>query len=111
MKAHKKTFFGVAFLVLILLVVVLSVVVPKKYAAYRLQKSYYPMAGEVTILDKSTSEGNHYIVIEDPRGDRFTLSCSERDYDTVNVGDKVDCERHESTVTYEGTVHKIEPIT
>ena len=69
----------------------------------------YVVLGAVQ-LTVSESEGGHYIVIEDPRGDRFTLSCSKRDYDMVNVGDRADCERYESIVTYEGTVHKIEPI-
>lgn len=100
MKTYKK----------VLLVVVLLIVVGGGYAAYRMhnvQKSYYPMAGEVTIIDKSQSGDEHYIVIEEATGEQFTLSCSASDYDGVNVGDKVNCERSQSIVTHKGEVHKI----
>ncbi len=103
MKTYKKVF----------LVVALLVVVGGGYAAYRMhnvQKSYYPMAGEVTIIDKSESGDAHYIVIEEATGEQFTLSCSESDYNKVNVGDKVNCERSQSIVTHKGEVHKIKPL-
>lgn len=80
MKTYKK----------VLLIVALLLVVGGGYATYRIynvQKSYYPMAGEVTIIDKSQSGNEHYIVIEEATGEQFTLSCSASDYDGVNVGD------------------------
>lgn len=67
----------------VLMVVAILVVIGGYYAAYQVhqQKSYYPMAGEVTIIDKSESGTDHYIVLEEATGERFTLSCSENDYD------------------------------
>lgn len=103
MKAYKK----------VLLVVALLILVGGGYAAYQMhnvQKSYYPMAGEVTIIDKSQSGDERYIVIEETTGEQFTLSCSASDYDGVNVGDKVNCERSQSIVTHKGEVHKIKPL-
>lgn len=103
MKIYKK----------VLLIVALLLVVGGGYATYRIynvQKSYYPMAGEVTIIDKSQSGNEHYIVIEEATGEQFTLSCSASDYDGVNVGDKVNCERSQSIMTHKGEVHKIKPL-
>lgn len=97
----------------VLLVVALLAVVGGGYTAYRMynvQKSYYPMAGEVAIIDKFESGDEHYIVIEEATGERFTLSCSESDYNKVNRGDKVNCERNQSIVTQKGEVHRIKQI-
>ena len=108
MKSHNTML-----LVAALLVVVVAVV-GGSYAAYRVyyvQKSYYPMAGEVTIIDKSESRDDHYIVIQEATGEQFTLSCSESDYEQVKIGDTVNCERNQSIVTHKGEVHKIETIS
>ena len=94
----------------LLLAAVLVVVVGGCYAAYRVhqvQTSYYAMAGEVTVMDKFVSGADHYIVIEEATQQQFTLSCSQDDYDRVNVGDRINCERYQSIVTYQGKVHKI----
>jgi hypothetical protein len=96
-----------------LLVVALLIVVGGGYAAYRMhnvQKSDYPMAGEVTIMDKFESGDEHYIVMEESTGEQFTLSCSASDYDAVDVGDQVNCERSQSIVTHKGKVHTIKPL-
>lgn len=99
MKAYKK----------LLWAVVLVVVVGGFYIVY--QKSYYPMAGEVTIIDKSESGVDYYIVIEEATGEQFTLLCSKSDYNQVSVGDTINCERNQSIVTHKGNVHKIKPIS
>lgn len=69
------------------------------------------MAGEVTIIDKSESGNDHYIVIEETTGEQFTLSCSKSDYVKVSVGDLVNCEHNQSVVTHKGEVHKVKPIS
>ena len=74
------------------------------YAAF-VKISYYPMGGEVTIVDKFQSGDNYYIVIE--AGKEFTLRCPESEYDKVNAGDMVYCERDQSIVTHKGEVHRI----
>lgn len=97
----------------ILLAAALVLAVGGGCAAHRIhsvQKSYYPMAGEVTIADKSESGDEHYIVIDDATGEQFTLSCSAREYASVQIGDTVNCERHQSIVTHKGEVHKITPL-
>ena len=75
------------------------------YAAF-VKISYYPMGGEVTIVDKFQSGDNYYIVIE--AGKEFTLLCPKSEYDKVNAGDEVYCERDQSIVTHKGEVHRIE---
>lgn len=100
MKIYKK----------LLLAAALVAVVGGCYAAYQVhqdQKSYYPMAGEVTIIDKFESGPDHYIVIEEATEQQFTLSCSKDDYGQVKIGDRVNCERYQSIVTHQGEVHKI----
>ena len=100
MKTYKK----------LLIAAVIVVVAVGLYIAYQ-QKSYYPMAGEVTIIDKSKSGFDYFIVIEDTRGEQFTLSCNENDYNQVSIGETINCERNESIVTHKGEVHKIKPIS
>ena len=84
------------------------------YAAYQMcyiAKSYYPMGGEVTAIDKFKSGENYFIVIEEATGEIFTLFCDKSDYDKVNAGDKINCERDQSIVTHKGKVHRINAIT
>ncbi len=100
MKSYKK----------VLLIGVLFIVIVGGLVAYRacyVQKSYYPMGGEVTIVGKSRSGSRYYIVIDEGTGEQFTLSCGGSDYNKVDVGDTVDCERSQSIVTHRGEVHKV----
>ena len=60
------------------------------YAAF-VKISYYPMGG-----------------VEEATGTEFTLLCPESEYDKVNAGDEVYCERDQSIVTHKGEVHRIE---
>ena len=87
MKTHKKLLIAVTFVVVVGVFYI-------GYRVYEVQKSYYPMAGEITIIDKSESGSHYYIVIEEATGEQFTLSCSESDYDQVSIGDMVNCERN-----------------
>ena len=70
--------------------------------------SYYPMGGEVTTVDKYQSGDKYYIVVEEATGTEFTLLCPKSEYDKVNAGDTVYCERDQSIVTHKGEVHRIE---
>ncbi len=74
------------------------------YAAF-VKISYYPMGGEVTIVDKFQSGDNYYIVIE--TGKEFTLRCPKSEYDKVSAGDEVYCERDQSIVTHKGKLYRI----
>ena len=78
--------------------------------------SYYPMGGEVTILAKQADNYGYYITVEQGKpGDagwgQFELNCTQEQYEAVDVGDVVECERKQSIVTYSGTVHKIYRIS
>ena len=64
------------------------------YAAF-VKISYYPMGGKVTTVEEAT-------------GTEFTLLCPKSEYDKVNAGDMVYCERDQSIVTHKGEVHRIE---
>ena len=77
------------------------------YAAF-VKISYYPMGGKVTTVDKYQSGDKYYIVVEEATGTEFTLLCPKSEYDKVNAGDTVYCERYQSIVTHKGEVHRIE---
>lgn len=95
----------------VLVVVALLVIVGGCYIAHQVhqvQESYYPMAGNVTVIGKYESGSDYYIVIEEETGEQFTLSCDINGYNQVIIGDIVNCERSQSIVTHKGEVHKIE---
>lgn len=104
MKLHKKVLIGV-----VALLAVSGICIAQHI--YRVQNSYYPMGGEVTVVEKYESRPKYYLVIEEPTGEQFTLLCSEEDYNQVNIGDVINCERHQSVMTHKGEVHKIKEIT
>ena len=87
------------------------------YHNYRVEHSYYAMGGKVVVADKQMSGSQHYIVIKETVGllqqedYYFTLSCTKEQYDQVNVGDTVYCERFQSAITYKGSINKIEVIS
>lgn len=75
-------------------------------------KSYYPMGGEVTIVAKEAQNHDYTITIEqgiagDAGWGQFILKCTKEQYDFVEVGDVVKCERDQSALTHKGTVHSI----
>ena len=77
------------------------------------QQSFYPMGGEVTIIDKFETEDGFFLTIKEGGASQaeFDLSCTQEQYNAVEVGDLANCERYESIRTYTGTIHKIEPIS
>ena len=87
------------------------------YHNYRAEHSYYAMGGKVVVADKQMSGSQHYIVIKETidalqqKDYYYTLSCTKEQYDQVNVGDTVYCERFQSAVTYKGSINKIEVIS
>lgn len=76
---------------------------------FLVERSYYPMGGEVAVIDKTATSTQYHIVIrETPNSEQFTLKCSKEDYDNVALGDIIDCNRMQSVLTHKGTVHSIE---
>lgn len=79
---------------------------------FAINRSYYPMGGEVTVISKQASDNRYYITVEQGEpGDRgrgqFELECTQEQYQAVNVGDVIECDRTQSTVTHKGKIHKI----
>ena len=74
------------------------------------------MGSEVVVADKQMSGSQHYIVIKETVGllqqedYYFTLSCTKEQYDQVKIGDTINCDRYQSSITYKGEVHGIEVI-
>lgn len=108
MKTYKKIFLVIAVMVV---VIVGSFNFYNVYWGRQDRRTYYPMGGEVIVIDKVESGSDYYIVIEESPGEQFVLSCTKSDYDLVSVGDKVNCERYQNIVTRKGEVHKIKPIS
>lgn len=88
-----------------------------RYHNYRVEHSYYAMGGKVVVADKQMSGSQHYIVIKETidalqREDYyFTLSCTKEQYDQVKIGDTINCDRSQSSITYKGEVYGIEVIS
>ena len=75
-----------------------------------IQRSYYPMDGEVRIISKEQSNG-FAVTIEQGFRDgqkqgQFYLRCTEEQFDSVEIGGIVDCSRTQSALTHRGTVHR-----
>ena len=77
------------------------------------QQSFYPMGGEVTVIDKFETEDGFFLTIKEDGASQaeFDLSCTQEQYNAVEVGDLVNCERYESILTHTGIIHNIEPIS
>lgn len=94
-------------------VVIMLIVIGGLICTSYVKDSYYPMGGEVTIVDKKKNIFGNYIVIELTEGDivsQYTLSCNQDDFEKVNIGDVVNCERYQSVLTHRGEVHKIKEV-
>ena len=94
------------------IVCIIAVVVSVCAIAIFINQSYYPMGGEVTIVSKEASSDRYYITVEqgEPGNDgwgQFELECSSEQYQSVNVGDVVGCDREQSAITHKGSVHQI----
>ncbi|MBQ2925506.1 MAG: hypothetical protein IJE03_01595 [Ruminiclostridium sp.] len=81
--------------------------------SWTIQQSFYPMGGEVTVIDKFETEDGFFLTIKEGGASQaeFDLSCTQEQYNAVEIGDLAICERYESIRTYTGTIHKIEPIS
>ena len=81
--------------------------------SWTIQQSFYPMGGEVTVIDKFETEDGFFLTIKEGGASQaeFDLSCTQEQFDSVEIGDLANCERYESIRTYTGTIHKIEPIS
>ncbi|MBQ9853407.1 MAG: hypothetical protein IJO69_03050 [Ruminiclostridium sp.] len=77
------------------------------------QQSFYPMDGEVTVIDKFETEDGFFLTIKEDGASQaeFDLSCTQEQYNAVEVGDLVNCERYESILTHTGIIHNIEPVS
>ena len=86
------------------------------YHNYRAEHSYYAMGGKVVVADKQMSGSQHYIVIKETidalqqKDYYYTLSCTKEQYDQVKIGDTINCDRYQSSITYKGEVYGIEVI-
>ena len=80
-------------------------------AGFALQRSYYPMDGEVRILAKEQGRGFTLTVEQGfhagQKAGRFRLKCTEEQYHEVEIGDIVDCSRTQSALTGRGKVHTL----
>lgn len=77
-----------------------------------INRSYYPMGGEVTIISKQESNNRYYITVEqgepDDKGrEQFELECTPEQYQSVDTGDVIKCDRMQSALTHNGNIHKI----
>ena len=99
--------------VLLCVLVLLLIIVSAVFLVYYVkgQTHYFPMSGEVSISDKFETDSGHYIIIsqgkDGPNPAQFVLFCTREQYDSVKIGDTVDCERYQTEATYSGFVHKI----
>ena len=93
------------FMILRVVVVLLLLAAVIGFVIYR---SYYPMDGEVRILSKE--QGGRFTVTIEQSGRagtaQFQLKCTEEQFDSVEIGDIVDCSRTQSVLTHRGTVHR-----
>ena len=91
--------------------IVLAVAVIMISGFIYVEKSYYPMGGNVSIISKE--QGRSYTITAEQGSPnsagfaQFKLRCSKEQYDSVDVGDIVECDRTQSTLTRKGTVHSI----
>lgn len=96
--------------IIAIIILICSIVI---FRSIYIQRSYYPMGGEVTILAKQADNYGYYITVEQGKPDdagwgQFELKCTQEQYEAVDVGDVVKCDREQSIVTNSGTVHKIQ---
>lgn len=94
--------------IIAIIILICSIVI---FRSIYIQRSYYPMGGEVTILAKQADNYGYYITVEQGKPDdagwgQFELKCTQEQYEAVDVGDVVKCDREQSIVTNSGTVHK-----
>lgn len=105
----KKRAFRKGFLIAIIFACICSAII---FRFIYVNNSYYPMGGDVTIVDKEVDGDKYYITVEQGEPDdagwgQYVLSCTQQQYQSVDIGDVVGCARYQSVVTHKGTVYKI----
>lgn len=96
----------------LVLVVVTLPVICRAYRDRSIERSYFAMSGLVQVVDKAESSEGWEIVIKQSGGDIvgwFVLSCTEDQFNMVDIGEYVYCDRSQSALTHDGTVHNIAP--
>lgn len=81
------------------------------------RQSYYPMSGNVTLVEKTRIPSGYLLVIQQDAapgrapGARIRLVCSRSDAEAWEVGDRISCERTQSALTGWGSLHTLsEPV-
>lgn len=76
------------------------------------ERSYFPMQGEVVVLEKSAEDGQYAVKIQQGgvKPAQFVLSCTQAQFQALEEGDVVRCARMQSVRTYEGVLEKIYTI-
>ena len=70
--------------------------------------SYYAMGGIVTVIDKNSTDSGYNIIIEQGgAGGQYVLECTKEQFDSVHIGEEINCERYQSEITHKGSVHRI----
>ena len=99
---RKRVFVILRVVVVLLLLAALTGIV--------IRRSYYPMDGEVRIQSKEQSNGFTVTIQQGFRDGQkqgqFRLKCTEEQFDSVEIGDIVDCSRTQSALTHGGKVHR-----
>lgn len=77
-----------------------------------IQHSYYPMGGEVTVVEKTIEKDGFYVLIEyrikaENRLVQYTLEATKDQFDSLQVGDIIYCDRMQSELTHKGIIHKV----
>lgn len=87
-------------------------------------RSYFAMGGDVVVLYKfqlgpaerhsyvtgDEERYQHYIVVQTAGGQskvNYLLSCTEEQYDSVEIGDTANCDRYQKTDNWTGILHGI----
>ena len=106
MVSRKKLFICVIVVCVVVLLLVVLVHIRS------LKQSYYPMGGQVSVVDKTFEDGKYTISIQqnDYMDSQFVLVCTEGQYHSVEIGDLVICNRQQSVMNYDGKVHTIYPL-
>lgn len=86
-------------------------------ATHLVAGSYYPMMSDVAVIDKSQDQSEYFLTVLELEGFRdlatsvvtkeYVFACEKEDYDSVEIGDVINCARMESGLTYRGRDLKI----
>lgn len=92
---------------IIILAIVAVVCVFWGYTQMGDRMSYYAQSGEITIVEKNVEEDTYSLTVDQADGKhpgRYVLICTQKQYDAVEVGDVVQCDRMQSLQNMDGRV-------